>query len=179
VAIARLNALERGAQLCGIGYRLREYLKLAAEQKDLGLLRWLFRGELFHRLLPGICKSHTGTHAEGVIEDDEEQATIRVCRNSTHKRVGKRENDQKNQRTAKSKQYEVFETMVARGALEAALKKHKRTYGARYGDVAAQQMYEYRYAQQCESTEEPWGEEAHQFRSWRSARYWRSAASRG
>jgi hypothetical protein len=98
-----LNALERGAQLCGIGYRLREYLKLAAEQKDLGLLRWLFRGELFHRLLPGICKSHTGTHAEGVIEDDEEQATIRVCRNSTHKRVGKRENDQKNQRTAKSK----------------------------------------------------------------------------
>src|SRR6478752_7382219 len=112
-AIAGLDALECGAQLCGIRDRLRQYLKLTAERDDLRLLRWLFRGELCNRLLPGICKSRAGTHAERVIQDDEKQATIRACRDSTHERVGKGENYQNDQRTAKSKKYEVFETMVA------------------------------------------------------------------
>jgi hypothetical protein len=114
VTIAGLDALQCGAQLCGIRNRLRQYLKLTAERYDLRLLRWLFSGELRNRLLPGVCKSHAGTHAERVIEDDEKQAAIRVCRDSTHERVGKGENYEKDQRTAKSKEHEVFEAMVAR-----------------------------------------------------------------
>jgi hypothetical protein len=135
------------------------------------LLGWLFRDEFRHRLLLGICKSRSGTHAERVIDDDEEQAAIGVCCGSAHERVGKGENYQKDQRTAKCKEHEMFETMMACRALDAALKKHKRTYGARYGDVMAQQMHEYRHAQESESAKEPWSKEAHQFRSWRSARY--------
>ena len=117
VAVAGLNAFESRAQLRIIGDRLREHFHLAAQRHDLRLLAVRLCGQRRQRLLFGVGKPRSGAHAEGIIENDEQQTAVCIRRGAAHKRIGKGQHDQQHQRKAQREKQQMLQLAVTRGAL--------------------------------------------------------------
>ncbi len=107
VAIAGLDALERGAQLRLVGDRLRQNLELPAESHDLRLLRVRLCGQRCKRLLLRVGESRAGAHAEGVVENDQKQTAVGVGGSAPHKGIGKGQHDEQHQRKAQREQQQI------------------------------------------------------------------------
>ena len=133
---------------------------LSTQRHNLRLLRMPFRREHRPRLLFRVRKPRPRPHAERVVEHNQQQPAIRISRAPPHKRVGKRQHQQKN----KSSAAQTAADTAAAGASPnsaSALEKHQRAERPRRLSYAAAAGERNTGRPRRRARQEPWRKEAH------------------
>ncbi len=97
MSVAGLDALERGHRLKWVCQRWREHLDLPAESNDLHALCGLPRVQDRDGILLRFIQMIGRAHAEGVVNDDQQEVSRRILSGAVNERISKGQHEKQDE----------------------------------------------------------------------------------